>query len=200
MKRTLDEGELEKKKEKYNFPQAKHFPSLLSVEPSDWTSNIPEVCMKEIFLYCSLEDQVHVISVLSKRCRKTILTSNQFWKNMLFRFYEEKPVEEIEENYYKKYLKLMKNYERVFSFQMDGVPLGESDGAFDLTIDFFGNASWDGFGEGCGRAGEDYAKNKISGKGQLYFTKSNEPRVKGKETVIWGYYPWIKKKKHQKIG
>jgi len=99
---------------------------------------------------------------------------------MLFRFYEEKPVEEIEENYYKKYLKLMKNYERVFSFQMDGVPLGESDGAFDLTIDFFGNASWDGFGEGCGRAGEDYAKKT------KYLEKDNYtlPKVMNPESRV----------------
>src|SRR5689334_7954768 len=100
----------------------------------------------------------------------------------------------------------MNRHRKVYKFEEDGVPLGESDGQFVMTVNFFGEAEYIGYGEGCGRAGkkqfflfakerpfndrylisgESYAMNVILGTGRLQI-EEGKTMVIGDEVMVRG--------------
>jgi hypothetical protein len=67
------------------------------------------------------------------------------------------------EDYFAAYSEVMREWSGEFEFLEDGVPLAEGDCDLTIQVDAYGRAAWEGYGVGCGRAGEYTSLNCLKG-------------------------------------
>jgi hypothetical protein len=67
------------------------------------------------------------------------------------------------QDYFEAYTGAMRKWTGEYDFS-DGFPLGESDAELTVKVAPDRRATWEGFGVGCGRAGEYTSLNCLKGK------------------------------------
>lgn len=69
----------------------------------------------------------------------------------------------LQEDYFRAYTNEVRTWCGPHEYDEDGFPLGETDGELTIKVDFFGHATWEGHGVGCGRSGEYFSLNCLKG-------------------------------------
>eukprot|EP01124_Arcella_intermedia_P005335 TRINITY_DN13146_c0_g1_i1.p1 TRINITY_DN13146_c0_g1~~TRINITY_DN13146_c0_g1_i1.p1 ORF type:complete len:276 (-),score=70.84 TRINITY_DN13146_c0_g1_i1:929-1756(-) len=177
-----------------------YFPSI-SFTPQKPQEFLREDCMTHLAQFFDINSFLNFSATsLSNR---QLLKRETFWKQKLHSLFktgfDDNLIKNSSSSYFDCYHYLLSQIAR--SYKWDEC-LGEQNGDCTLEIDKWGKALWEGFGEGNGRAGEDYAKNTIGGSGtieivlctpnsksfskNLFFGSHFQVLVSGKETVKWG--------------